>query len=101
MKPGTYINVHLIEPVERLWGRLIKLDQAGVVIRGVDVKQVETFKFQFNREDKLVFPQTIFFPMRRVQKVDLDEALDTLPSVIETIEEITGLSRNDIIKLED
>lgn len=97
MKPGQFVIVHLIDPTERIWGQLLDLQTSGCTIRGIDVKQIETFKYQFNRKDRLVFPQTFFFPMRRIQKIDLDESIDNLPSVIASIEATTGLSAQEII----
>ncbi len=97
MEPGQFILVHLIEPNERFWGRLIKLSESGLVLRGIDVRQIELFKYQFRQQEKTVFPQTFFFPMRRVQKVDLDEPLDRLPSVIDAVKELSGLDEDTIM----
>ena len=99
MEYGDYINIHLTDPVERLWGRLIRLSNAGVIMRGIDVKEIEAFKYQFRKQEKEVFPQTAFFPMRRVQKMDIDEPLDQLPSVIEALVEATGKNADEIINL--
>ncbi len=97
MEAGDFIHVSLIEPTERLWGRLIKISEAGVVFRGIDVRQLELFKYQFKHKERTIFPQTLFLPMRRVQKIDLDEAMHTLPSVIQSIRTITGLDEDEIM----
>ncbi len=100
MRKGSYVNVHLIEPNERLWGRLDNLDQAGVVFRGIEIGQLEAFKYQVKNADRAIYAQTFFFPMRRVLKIDLDEPIGSLPSVIETISRISGLSEDEIISLD-
>lgn len=97
MEGGDFIHVSLIEPTERFWGRLVKISEAGVVFRGIDVRQVELFKYQFKHKERTIFPQTLFLPMRRVQKIDLDEAMDSVPSVIQSIQEVTGLEEDDIL----
>ena len=96
LKAGDFVHVQLIDPSERLWGRLDELNPAGVTMRCIDVSQLEVFKFQFKTERK-VYPQTVFFPMRRVQKVDLDESMDHVPSVIQSIKDITGLDEDAIM----
>jgi len=98
MKAGVFVNLYLSDPIEKVWGRLYELSQVGVFIRGIDPKSVEAFRYQFQKEDKTVFPTTTFWPMHRVLRIDLDEALDTVPSVIETIKRTTGLSEDEIIE---
>lgn len=100
MERGSYITVHLIEPVERLWGRLQHLDTAGLIMRGFDVHDVETFKYQLRSEEKSVFPQTFFFPMRRILKIDLDEPVGNVPSVVEAIAQVQECPFEEIIALE-
>lgn len=97
MEAGSIVNLTLIDPSEHYWGRLIALTPAGIVLRGIDVRQIERFKYQFKTADKRVFPQTVFFPMRRVQQVNLDEPIDALPSIIQAIVAYSGQPAEDII----
>jgi len=99
MEPGEFVNLYLIDPIEKIWGRLVSIDSSGVVVRGVDVKMIETFRYQFQKEERETFPQTSFWPMRRVQRIDLDEAMDDLPSIIQSLVESTGLEIDDILPL--
>jgi hypothetical protein len=98
MQTGEFVLVHLIEPNERVWGRLSSLKESGVVVRGIDVGQIETFKFQFKRGERQVFTQTVFFPMRRIQKIDLDEPVGAIPSVIQAVLDISGLDEDAIME---
>ena len=100
LKPGSYVHVYLVEPSERWWGRLLELSVAGVTLRGINVDQIEAFKYQFNNRPRAVFPLTVFFPMRRIQKVDLDESWDELPSILDGVVEVTGLSAEEILPLD-
>lgn len=97
MEVGQFVLVHLLEPNERIWGRLVKLSEAGVVLRGIYVGQIETFKFQFKGGEQQVFPQSVFFPMRRVQKIDLDEPVGDIPSVIQSILDVTGMAIEEVL----
>ena len=99
MDTGDFVNLYTIDPIEKIWGRLIRISDAGVVVRGFDVKLIESFRYQFHKQEPEVYPQTTFWPMRRVQKVDLDEAIGDIPSVIASLKESTGLEADAIIPL--
>ena len=98
MDPGQCVIVHLVEPTERLWGRLIRLNEAGVVLRGIDVRQIEAFKYRQGREDGSATLQTVFFPMRRIAKIDLDEPVGQLPSIIESVKDTTGFDEKTLFQ---
>ncbi len=97
MERGSFITIHLIDPIERHWGRLIHIMNAGVTFRGIPINEIEAFKYQLGKEDQRVFPQTVFIPMRRVQKVDLDEPVGSTPAVIESMMDKRGLDEDQII----
>lgn len=98
MEPGSVVNIYLVDPVERFWGSLLPLTAAGVTIRGTSVDQIEVFKYQLKSATPTLFAQTVFFPMRRVSKIDLDEAVGDLPSVIDSFKAITGLDEKAIFQ---
>ena len=97
MELDSFVNIHLVDPVERMWGRLLSLNEAGITLRGIDVRQIESFKYQWHQEEQHVFPQTVFFPLRRVQKIDQDEAMGSLPSIIEAVIQTSGMVESDIL----
>jgi len=90
MQNGDFVTLYLLDPLERVWGRLLRLSDAGVSLRGIDVKEIETFKYQFHKQEQVVFPQTSFYPMRRVLKMDLDEPIGTVPSIVQSIRAFAG-----------
>lgn len=98
MQINDFINVHLGDPREQFWGRLLRLDAAGVLIRGIDVRQLERFRYQFTKEDKVVFPHTLFFPMRRIEHISLDEATGNVISTIALLRNHTGLTDDELLK---
>jgi len=99
METGSFATIHLIDPVERHWGRLVKIMDAGVTFRGIPVKDIENFKYQLKSGERQIFPQTMFVPTRRLLKMDLDERIGDLPSVIDSFRSVTGLSDQEIIDL--
>ena len=99
MEQGDLVNLYLIDPIEKMWGRLVRIDVTGIILRGIDVSMIEPFRYQLRKEETVVYPQTSFWPMRRVQRMDLDEPMDELPSVIQSIMSSTGFSADEIISL--
>lgn len=98
MKVQDFVTVHLGDPREQHWGRLLRLDAAGVIIRGIDVRQLESFRYQFKKQEQIVFPQTVFFPMRRIEQISLDEATGNIPSTIQLLRQHTGLSDDELLQ---
>ncbi len=98
MESGSVVTIYLIEPVERFWGRLLHLTPAGATLRGIPVDQIESFKYQLKKKNPNIRARTVFYPMRRVQTMDLDEPIGDLPSVIDSIKTITGLEEETIFR---
>jgi hypothetical protein len=82
----------LRDPRERLWGRLLGLDAAGVAIRGVDLLPWEDVLNLVKRgEGEQVALATRFIPMHRLESLYLDEPSSGVPSLAETFFQRTGL----------
>lgn len=94
MKKDDIVVVHLCEPKEQFWGRVERLFEAGIVLRGIAAQEIQRFKFQFLKDEPLIQPQTVFYPMRRVESIALDEPVGNVPSVIEEVEKVSGLDRD-------
>jgi len=81
IKAGSLIVVHCASPKEKLWGLLLRLDQVGVMIRGMDLNSVEDWLLQERTDtDPLIAPTTFFLPTHRVQRIDLEESGGIVPS---------------------
>ena len=96
MQIGDFVQVHLQDPREQWLGRLIELRDAGVVLRGIEIRLVEAYRYQFQRDVLEVFPQTLFLPMRRIERIYLDEQLGDVPSMVATILTSTGFASEDL-----
>lgn len=81
MKPprlvrGSLVVVHLQSPKEKVWGVLVETQASGVVVRGLDLAVFEDWMRQEARgEETLIGPTTLFYPMHRVERVELDETV--------------------------
>lgn len=91
MERGDIIIALLREPREQIWGALLRLDQAGLEIRGLDPRIFDEWARQLagNKEMELG-PSTLFFPSHRIEKISLDEQVGSVPSMSAQFENIVG-----------
>lgn len=89
--PGASVVVSLCEPREKFWGVLGEVNAAGVWMRGVDVNSYEELLRLLARGEEGVHPATVFFPLRRVERVLLDETAGAVQSLAARFEERTGV----------
>ena len=98
MNAHSIIVVSLHSPKERIWGELLEMNVAGVTMRGIDLNSFDDFIRQArDPEGDLVGLPTLFFPMIRVERVALDEARGSVPSLAETFEQKVGRSLLDYL----
>ncbi|HJW43006.1 MAG TPA: hypothetical protein VJ463_01005 [Geothrix sp.] len=90
-KAGDLVVLVLQSPRERIWGRILGLDAAGVALRGVDLRPWEEI-LTLVRTDQVdqVALSTRFLPMHRVEAMYLDEPSSGTPSLAEAFLERTG-----------
>jgi hypothetical protein len=91
IQPGACVIVSLHEPKEKFWGLLEEINAAGVFVRGIDLNSYEELLRSLAHSEEGVYPATIFFPLRRVERILLDETAGPVQSFIERFEERTGM----------
>lgn len=72
--------VTLREPREKFWGAVLEITPAGVGISGVNLAAFDDFTSQL-RDGEAVTPGVVFFPMHRVERLELDQANGDIPSI--------------------
>ena len=84
MEPHSIVVISLQNPKEKLWGELVDVTNAGVTIRGIDLSSFDDFVSQVLHPDgdRMGLP-TLFFPMLRIERIALDEARGSIPSLAE------------------
>jgi len=76
MAPGTPVIVYLHSPKEKIWGLLLALQPAGVVLRGIDLVAFNEWMRQEARGDEMAFGlSTLFYPLSRVERMEKDETV--------------------------
>ncbi|HEV2206423.1 MAG TPA: hypothetical protein VGR36_07785 [Candidatus Acidoferrales bacterium] len=93
MQPHSIVVVSLHTPKEKLWGELVEMSTAGVTIRGIDLSAFDDFISQvLHPEGERMGLPTLFFPMLRIERIALDEARGSVPSLAEVFEKKVGRS---------
>ena len=99
---GTPVVLYLHTPKEKVWGLLVSLTPAGVILHGLDLVTFDEWMRQEARGDeRLIGLCTIFYPMSRLERLERDDALGTLPSYAERFEREVGRSVFDVLGLRE
>jgi hypothetical protein len=98
MEPHSIVVLSLHSPKERIWGELIDISSAGATVRGIDLGSFDDFVSQVLHPegDRIGLP-TLFFPLLRIERVALDEARGSIPSLAEMFERKVGRSLQDYL----
>ena len=99
MEPHSIVVVSLHSPKERLWGELVDISNAGITVRGIDLGSFDDFVSQVLHPDgdRIGLP-TLFFPMLRIERIALDEARGSIPSMAEMFEKKVGRSLEEYLR---
>jgi len=89
MNSGQLVLVTLQNPREKFWGMLLALTPAGASLRGVDLQSFDDF-IQMVKAGEATAASTVFFPMHRVQRMEVDARNGGLPSLADQFAAKTG-----------
>ncbi|MCU0242996.1 MAG: hypothetical protein MUF51_11305 [Vicinamibacteria bacterium] len=85
------VVLHLQNPKEKFWGVLIDAAAAGVLVRGVDLAIFDDWLRQEARnEERALGPTTMFYPLWRVERMELDERVGMVASCSDRFEAVVG-----------
>ncbi len=88
-RPGALVIVTLANPREKFWGAILHLSPEGVSLRGVDLIAFENLVSQTKAGDSFT-SGVVFFPMHRVERMELDLPEGSLLSLAQRFAEKTG-----------
>ena len=76
MAAHSPVVLYLQEPKEKMWGLVLSVSMAGIVLRGLDLRVFDDWMRQEARgEEKLIGLSTTFYPMHRVERMERDETI--------------------------
>jgi hypothetical protein len=87
---GTLVLVTLSAPREKFWGAILSLSAAGISLRGCELVSFEDF-VAMTRSGEGFTPNVVFFPMHRVERMEIDAPVNGLPSLAERFATETGV----------
>ena len=92
---GAVVLVTLNHPREKFWGAIMAVTPAGISIRGIDLNSFDDFSRQVTAGEP-VAPHTVFFPMHRVERMEMDVRNGEIPSMVERFESKTRRKCDDL-----
>lgn len=88
--PGALVIATLSNPREKFWGMILALAPAGLSLSGVELASFEDLTVMV-RDGEPFTPATVFFPMHRIERVELDLPDGSLPSLSQRFLAKTGI----------
>lgn len=88
-QPGALVIVTLSNPREKFWGAILHLSPEGLSLRGVDLLSFEDLVSQIKGGDPFT-SGVVFFPMHRVERMELDLPEGNILSLAQRFVEKTG-----------
>jgi hypothetical protein len=89
-RPGAIVIVTLSNPREKFWGMVLGLAPEGLSLSGAELASFEDLALMVKDGDPFT-PAVVFFPMHRIERVELDLPDGNLPSLSQRFLAKTGL----------
>jgi hypothetical protein len=88
--PGAMVVVTLGNPRDKFWGMILALAPEGLSMTGIELASFEDFVVMV-KDGEPFSPAVVFFPMHRIERVELDLPDGSLPSLSQRFSTKTGL----------
>ena len=89
-QPGALVIATLCNPREKFWGMILALAPEGLSLSGAELASFEDLAVMV-RDGEPFTPAVVFFPMHRIERVELDLPDGSLPSLSQRFLSKTGL----------
>ncbi len=91
MEPGTLVVASCCGPREKFWGVLLTISPAGITLRGIALPAFEDYLRQESRDaPRLIAATTVFFPIHRIERVEVDESAGGTEGFSDRFRRVTG-----------
>lgn len=87
----------LHSPREKYWGAVLDTSPAGITLRGMDLNSLDDFARQVENQDNPAL-NIVFFPMTRVERMELDLRNGEIPSLAERFADKAGITLNELLE---
>ncbi|MFZ0773392.1 MAG: hypothetical protein WCA49_11545 [Candidatus Sulfotelmatobacter sp.] len=89
--PGSMVVVTLGNPRDKFWGMILSLAPEGLSMSGIELASFEDLVAMV-KDGEPFTPAVVFFPMHRIERVELDLPDGNLPSLSQRFSAKTGLN---------
>jgi hypothetical protein len=95
---GAVAVLYLNDPKEKIWGLVVSVSAAGVVMRGLRLDSFEDWMRQeARREDELLGLVTAFYPLPRIERLEEDRSVGSVVSYSQRFSEAVGRTVHEAI----
>jgi hypothetical protein len=94
--PGALVIATLSNPREKFWGMILALTPEGLSLSGAELASFEDLTAMV-RDGEPFTPAFVFFPMHRIERVELDLPDGNLPSLSQRFLAKTGLEPSEVL----
>jgi len=94
-KAGAVVVATLSNPREKFWGVILALSAAGLTTRAIELASFEDSANMVRGGESFV-PSALFFPMHRVERIEIDQTQGSIISLAQRFESRTGLPAEDL-----
>jgi hypothetical protein len=95
--PGAMVVVTLANPREKVWGMILALTPEGLGMSGIELASFEDLAVMV-KEGEPFSPAVVFFPMHRIERIELDLPDGNLPSLSQRFSAKTGLEPSALLR---
>jgi hypothetical protein len=88
-RPGALVIVTLTAPREKYWGAILHLSGEGLSMRGIDISSFDELASQIKNGEPFT-SGVIFFPMHRMERMELDLPEGNILSLAQRFAQKTG-----------
>ena len=89
-RPGALVIATLSNPREKFWGAILHLAGEGLSLRGVDLAGFDNLALQIKSGEPFT-SGVVFFPMHRVERIEMDLPDGNIQSLAQRFAQKTGL----------
>src|SRR6478609_7472679 len=94
--PGAMVIATLSNPREKFWGMILALAPEGLSLSGAELASFEDLAVMV-RDGEPFTPAVVFFPMHRIERVELDLPDGILPSLSQRFLTKTGREPSSVL----
>jgi hypothetical protein len=95
--PGCMVVVTLGNPRDKFWGMILALAPEGLSISGAELASFEDLVVMV-KDGESFSPAIVFFPMHRIERIELDLPDGSLPSLSQRFSAKTGLDPGAVLE---